>query len=178
MMSFSSSFVFGFIIASPFVFWELWKFLKPALSAYELKKTKGILFWVCLLFFSGIAFGYYILTPYTINFFASYQLSPQFQNLFKIDDYVDTIIGLTLGTGIVFQLPVFVFFLSKIGLFTPSFLRQVRKYAIVIILVVAAVITPPDMFSMLLVAIPLIILYEISIGISATVQKDKQKIDY
>jgi sec-independent protein translocase protein TatC len=175
MMSFSSSFVFGFIMASPYIFYEIWLFIKPALSPYELKQSRGIIFWVSLLFFGGVAFGYFILAPYTVNFFASYQLSPQFQNIFKIDDYLDTIISLTLGTGLVFQLPVLVFFLSKVGIFTPNLMRNMRKYAILIILVVAAVITPPDMFSMIIVAIPLIFLYEISIYISGGVEKQRKK---
>jgi sec-independent protein translocase protein TatC len=175
MMSFSSSFVFGFIIASPYVFYEIWRFIKPALSPYELKQSRGVIFWVSALFFFGVAFGYFILVPYTVNFFASYQLSPQFQNIFKIDDYLDNIISLTLGTGLVFQLPVFVFFLSKVGILTPNFMREIRKYAILIILVVAAVITPPDMFSMIIVAIPLVFLYEVSIHISGIVDKKRKK---
>jgi sec-independent protein translocase protein TatC len=180
MMSFSSSFVFGFIIASPYVFWEIWRFIKPALSPYEIKQSRGVIWMVSALFFFGVAFGYFILAPYTINFFASYQLSPQFQNIFKIDDYLDNMISLTIGTGLVFQLPVLVFFLSKVGILTPSFMREIRKYAILIILVVAAVITPPDMFSMIIVAIPLIILYEISIYISGIIEKKrkKQEIDF
>jgi sec-independent protein translocase protein TatC len=177
MMSFSSSFVFGFIVASPYVFWEVWRFIKPALSPFEIKQSRGIIFWVTLLFFTGIFFGYFILAPYTVNFFASYQLSPQFQNIFKIDDYLDTIISLTLGTGLVFQLPVFAYFLSKVGIFTPVFMKNIRKYAVVIILIVSAVITPPDVFSMVVVAIPLVLLYEISILISGRVQKKRIKQD-
>ncbi len=175
MMSFSSAFVFGFIAASPYVFWEVWRFIKPALSPYELKQSRGVIFWVSALFFFGVAFGYYILAPYTVNFFASYQLSPQFHNIFKIDDYLDNIISLTIGTGLVFQLPVMVYFFSKVGILTPGFMRNVRKYAVLIILVVAAVITPPDMFSMIIVAIPLVLLYEISIRISGIVEKDRKK---
>ncbi len=177
MMSFTSSFVFGFIAASPYIFWEIWRFIKPALSPFEIKQSTGVIFWVTLLFFAGILFGYYILAPYTVNFFAAYQLSPQFQNIFKIDDYLDTMISLTLGTGLVFQLPVFAYFLSKVGIFTPIFMKNVRKYAIVIILVVAAVITPPDVFSMIVVAIPLVLLYEISIVISGRVLKQRIKRD-
>ncbi len=175
MMSFSSAFIFGFIAACPYVFYEIWKFVKPALSAYELQKSRGIIFWVTFLFLSGIAFGYFILAPYTINFFATYQLSPQFQNIFKIDDYLDTLIGLSLGTGLVFQLPVLVYFLSKLGLFTPALMRNSRRYAIAIIAFVAAVITPPDVVSMIVVAIPITLLYEISIGISARVEIAKKK---
>jgi sec-independent protein translocase protein TatC len=175
MMSFTSSFVFGFIAASPYIFWEIWRFIKPALSPYELKQSRGVIFWVSALFFFGVAFGYFLLAPYTVNFFASYQLSPQFQNIFKIDDYLDNIISLTIGTGLVFQLPVMVFFFSKVGILTPAIMRNIRKYAVVIILFTAAIITPPDMFSMIIVAIPLILLYEISIYISGIVDKDRKK---
>lgn len=173
MMSFSSAFVFGFILAFPYIIWELWRFIKPALSAKELRYARGLIFWVSLLFFFGVAFGYFIITPYTVNFFASYTLSDQFQNIIKIDDYLDTLIGLVLGTGLVFELPVLVYFFSKLGFLTPRFMSEYRKYAVVIILVVAAVITPPDVFSQIIVTIPLWILYEISIFISARVERDR-----
>jgi sec-independent protein translocase protein TatC len=174
MMSISSSVVFGFILACPYIFWELWRFVKPALNSFELKQSRGVVLWVTLLFLFGVGFGYYILSPFTINFFATYQLSPDFENIFKIDDYLSNIISLIIGCGIVFQLPVVVFFLSKIGILTPSFMKNVRRYAIVIILVVAAVITPPDVFSMVLVSIPLIFLYEVSIGISGRIEAKRK----
>ena len=173
MMSFSAAFLFGFIISFPYLMWELWRFIRPALTARELKNSTGIIFWVSLLFFLGVLFGYYIITPYTVNFFANYTLSNQFQNIIKIDDYLDSVMGLALGTGLVFELPVVVFFLSKVGILTPDFMRTYRKYALVIILVVAAVITPPDVFSQVIVTIPLWILYEVSIFLSAKVYKEK-----
>ena len=173
MMSFSAAFLFGFIISFPYLMWELWRFIRPALTARELKNSTGIIFWVSLLFFFGVLFGYYIITPYTVNFFANYTLSNQFQNIIKIDDYLDSVMGLALGTGLVFELPVVVFFLSKVGILTPDFMRTYRKYALVIILVVAAVITPPDVFSQIIVTIPLWILYEVSIFLSAKVYKEK-----
>jgi sec-independent protein translocase protein TatC len=175
MMSFRSAFIFGFIAACPYVFYEIWRFVKPALSPFELKQSRGIIFWVTVLFLFGVAFGYFILSPYTITFFATYQLSPQFQNIFKIDDYLDTIIGLSIGTGIVFQLPVLVYFLSKLGLLTPSLMRNSRRYAIVIIVFVAAIITPPDVVSLIVVAIPLVLLYEMSIGISGKIELERKK---
>ncbi|MFZ4752676.1 MAG: twin-arginine translocase subunit TatC [Chitinophagaceae bacterium] len=175
MMSFSSAFVFGFIAAFPYIIWELWRFIKPALSIRELKHARGLIFWVSLLFFFGVSFGYFIITPYTVNFFAGYTLSEQFQNIIKIDDYLDTLIGLVLGTGLVFELPVLVYFLSKLGILTPKFMNTYRKYAVVFILILAAVITPPDVFSQIIVTIPLWILYEISIFISARVEKDRLK---
>lgn len=173
MMSFSAAFLFGFIISFPYLVWELWRFIRPALTERELKNSRGIIFWVSLLFFFGVWFGYFIITPYTVNFFAAYTLSSQFQNIIKIDDYLDSVMSLVLGTGLVFELPVAVYFLSKLGILTPSFMRTYRKYAIVIILVIAAVITPPDAVSQIIVTIPLWILYEISIYISGRVQKER-----
>jgi len=174
MMSFSVSFMIGFILSFPFIFWELWKFIKPALKPSELKYARGIVFWCSLLFFTGVAFAYFIIAPFTINFFANYQLSPSFENIITIANYYDTINDLILGMGIVFELPVIVFFLSRIGILTPKFMREKRRFAIVIILVLAAVITPPDWFSIWLVAIPLLILYEAGIFISARAIKEKE----
>ena len=174
MMSFSVSFMIGFILSFPFIFWELWKFIKPALKPSELKYARGIVFWCSLLFFTGVAFAYFIIAPFTINFFANYQLSPSFENIITIANYYDTMNDLILGMGIVFELPVIVFFLSRIGIFTPKFMREKRRFAIVIILVLAAVITPPDWFSIWLVAIPLLILYEAGIFISARAIKEKE----
>lgn len=175
MMSFTIAFIGGFIIAFPYVFWEFWRFVKPALSLKELNKTRGMIFWVSLLFFCGVAFGYFLLSPYTVNFFAAYTLSPTIENTFTVKDYLDNIVSLVLGTGIVFQLPLVVYFLSRIGLLSPQFLRTYRKYALVVILIIAAVITPPDVVSQLIVTIPLWFLYEISIWISAKVYKEEKK---
>jgi len=178
MMSITSALVFGFIAAFPYIIYELWKFLKPALTPRELNMSRGMIFWVSLLFFLGVLFGYYIITPYTVNFFANYTISPQFKNDIQIDDYLSTVLSLALGTGLIFELPVVVYFLSKIGLVTPRFLREYRKWAIVIVLVLAAIITPPDMVSQIIVAIPIMILYELSIRISARIEKkqiDKEK---
>lgn len=175
MMSFSSSLMIGFIIAFPYVFWELWKFIKPALTEKELKYAKGIVFWSSLLFFCGVAFAYFIIAPFTINFFANYQLSPQFKNIITILNYYDTMSDLVLGMGLVFELPVLVFFLSRIGLLTPALMRDKRKYAFIIILVLAAVITPPDWLSIWIVTIPLVILYEAGITISERAVKERKR---
>lgn len=163
----------GLIIAFPYVFWEFWKFLKPALTKKELNKTSGVVFWVSLLFFMGVAFGYFVIAPYTVNFFANFQLDESIVNQWTISSYVDTLIPLILGTGLAFQLPLVMFFLSKIGLVTPAWLRSVRKYALVIIVIVAGVITPPDVISQIIVSFPLLILYEVSIWLSARVVKEK-----
>ncbi|MGV3767281.1 MAG: twin-arginine translocase subunit TatC [Chitinophagaceae bacterium] len=177
MMSFTIAFVGGFIIAFPYVFWEFWRFVGPALTPKEKKKTRGMIFWVSMLFFLGVGFGYFLLAPYTVNFFASFTLSPLIENSFRISDYIENITQLVLGTGVVFQLPLAVLFLSRVGIVTPAFLRASRKYAVVVILVIAAVITPPDVVSQLIVTIPLWILYEISISISARVVRDQEKKD-
>ena len=175
MMSFTIAFIGGFIIAFPYIFWEIWRFIRPALSAKESGKTRGMIFWVSLLFFAGVAFGYFLLAPYTVNFFAAYTLSPLIANTFTVGDYIDNIVSLVLGTGIVFQLPLVVYFLSRIGILSPQFLRTYRKYALVVILVIAAVITPPDVVSQMIVTIPLWLLYEISILISARVYSKEKK---
>lgn len=177
MMSFTIAFVGGFIIAFPYVFWEFWRFVGPALTPKEKKKTRGMIFWVSMLFFLGVGFGYFLLAPYTVNFFASFTLSPLIENSFRISDYIENITQLVLGTGVVFQLPLAVLFLSRVGIVTPAFLRASRKYAVVVILVIAAVITPPDVVSQLIVTIPLWILYEISISISARVVREQEKKD-
>ena len=174
MMSFTIAFVGGFIVAFPYIFWEFWRFVKPALTQKELNRTRGVIFWVSLLFFSGVAFGYYLIAPYTVNFFAAYTLSPNIQNTFTVSDYIDNIVSLVLGTGIVFQLPLVVYFLAKVGIVTASFLRTYRKFAVLVILIIAAVITPPDVISQLIVTVPLWILYEISISIAARVNKEDE----
>ncbi len=173
MMSFSTAFLFGFILSFPYLIWELWRFIKPALTDRELKSSRGLIFWTSLLFFCGVWFGYFIITPYTVNFFAAYKLNFQVENIIKIDDYLDTVMNLVLGTGLVFELPVAVYFLSRLGILTPAFMAEYRKYAVVIILIIAAVITPPDVVSQIIVTIPLWILYELSILISGRVQKER-----
>ncbi|MBS1772594.1 MAG: twin-arginine translocase subunit TatC [Bacteroidetes bacterium] len=175
MMSFSTSFMIGFIIAFPYIFWEFWRFIKPALKPSEVKYARGIVFWTSLLFFTGVLFAYYLIAPFTINFFANYQLSPLFKNIITMANYWDTMSDLILGMGVVFELPVLVFFLSRVGILTPKLMRSKRRYAILIIFVLAAVITPPDWFSIWLVAIPLLILYEASISISDRANKARQK---
>ena len=175
MMSFSVSFMMGLILAFPFVFWELWKFIRPALKASELRYARGIVFWSSLLFFIGVLFAYYIIAPFTINFFANYQLSPQFKNIITITNYYDTMSDLIMGMGLVFELPVIVYFLSRIGILTPKLMRDKRRYAIVIIFFLAVIISPPDWFSCWLIALPLMLLFEISIGISDRANKARMK---
>lgn len=173
-MFFTMIFVGGIILAFPYVFWEFWSFVKPALTKKELSRTRGVIFWVSLLFFAGILFGYFVIAPYTVNFFANFQLDENIENRWTVTSYIDTLVPLILGTGLAFQLPLVMYFLAKIGIMTPEFLRTYRKYALIIILVVAGVITPPDVISQIIVTIPLMILYEVSIWLTANVQKQKQ----
>jgi sec-independent protein translocase protein TatC len=175
MMSFSVSFMLGFILAFPYVFWEIWRFIRPALKVSELKYAKGIVFWSSLLFFIGVLFAYFVIAPFTITFFADYQLAEQFENIITINNYYDTMSDLVLGMGLVFELPILVYFLSRISVLTPKLMRDQRRFAIVIIMVLAAVITPPDWFSIFLVAIPLVILYEAGIVVSAKILKEKKQ---
>ncbi|HEY5772515.1 MAG TPA: twin-arginine translocase subunit TatC [Chitinophagaceae bacterium] len=172
-MYFTLIFIGGIIVAFPYIFWEFWRFIKPALTKKELSKTRGVIFWVSLLFFSGILFGYFIIAPYTVNFFATFQLDENIENIWTITSYIDTLVPLILGTGLAFQLPLVMFFLAKVGLMSPDFLRRNRKYAIVIILILAGIITPPDVISQVICTIPLMLLYEISILLTAKVQKEK-----
>lgn len=168
----------GLIVAFPFIFWELWRFVKPALSLKEIKYARGSIFWVSLCFFSGAAFAYYLLAPFTFNFLATFTIgtSQSIKYMPSINDYVETLTNLTLGCALAFQLPILAFVLAKIGLITGSLLRKYFKFAFVIILVVAAIITPsPDWTSQFLVAIPLLILYWISIILASRVEKQRAK---
>jgi sec-independent protein translocase protein TatC len=166
----------GFIVAFPYVFWELWRFIKPALSPKELKSSRGAIFWVTFFFMLGVAFGYFLLAPFTFSFLANYSLGipGQIQTIPTLDDYIENLVDIIIGSGLAFQLPLVSYVLTRIGLITPAFLRTYRKYAYVAILFVAAVITPsPDWMSQTIVALPLILLYELSIRISVRVKKDQ-----
>jgi sec-independent protein translocase protein TatC len=168
----------GLIIAFPYLFWELWRFVKPALSAKEVKYSRGSIFWVSLCFFMGAAFGYFLLAPFTFNFLGSFTLGTTKSYIYRptLDDYIDTLNNIILGCGIAFELPVMAYVLGKIGLITASFLKKYRKYAFIVILVLAAVITPsPDWTSQIIVSIPLLLLYEISILICGRIDKQKEK---
>jgi sec-independent protein translocase protein TatC len=168
------AFMTGFILAFPYIIWELWRFIKPALSEGEKKLSGGVVFFVSLLFLLGLLFGYYVIAPLSINFLGNYQISSEVNNTISLDSYINIVTMLSLSTGLVFELPMVVYFLSKLGIITPQFMRTYRKHAMVVNLILAAVITPsPDVTSQLLVAIPLFILYEISIYVSQMVVKKK-----
>ncbi len=168
----------GIIIAFPFVLYELWKFIKPALKDSESRPAKWFVIVASVLFIIGICFGYFLLFPMSYNFLINYKLSasPIVQTNNTLDDYISLISTMTLVAGVVFEMPIIVYFLSRLGLLTPAFMRNNRKYAVVIILIAAAVITPsPDVTSQMVVAMPMYLLYEISIFVSAHVVK-KNKI--
>jgi sec-independent protein translocase protein TatC len=176
MMSLTASFVIGLIVAFPYVAWELWRFVKPGLQSKEIKYSKGAVFAVSFLFSIGILFGYYILAPTTIWFLATYSISDMIVNEFDITSYVSTISSLILGCGILFQFPMVIYFLSKVGIVTPELMRKYRKHSIVVILILGAVITPSgDPFSLTVISLPLYVLFEISIYISSVVVKRKLK---
>ena len=172
-MHMTSSFVVGFIAAFPYVFWEVWKFIAPGLYDKEKNAARGAVFFVSLLFLLGAAFGYYVLSPLSINFLANYQLDPSITNEFDITSYVTTLTMLVLASALMFQLPVVVYFLSMSGLVTSKMLKAYRRHSIVVILVVSAIITPPDVISQLLIAMPILVLYEIGITIAKRLEKQR-----
>ncbi|MCE2936720.1 MAG: twin-arginine translocase subunit TatC [Cyclobacteriaceae bacterium] len=174
-MQIMASFVIGFIIAFPYVVWELWRFIKPGLHSHERNNSRGAVSAISLLFFMGSAFGYFVLCPLMTWFFASYSISDMISNEFDITSYVSTFVALVFGSGLLFQLPVVVYFLTRIGLLTPQFMRTYRKHAIIVILIIGAIVTPPDPLSQVLISLPLVILYEISIFISAYVVRQNRK---
>lgn len=168
----------GFIIGFPYIFWELWRFVKPALSDKEIKGTRFVIFWVSFFFLLGIAFGYFVLAPFTFNFLTNFVIGTQqlVETKPTLNDYLDNLINILIGCGIAFELPVLAYALTKIGLITPAFLKSSRRYAIVIILIVAAIITPsPDWISQMLVFTPLFLLYQLSIIVSSRVYKEEEK---
>jgi sec-independent protein translocase protein TatC len=174
-MQFTAAFVIGLILAFPYVFWEIWRFVKPGLLNKERKFSKGAVFFVSLLFMMGICFGYFVLAPMSILFFSTYSISDVIVNEFDITSYVQTVVALVFGSGVLFQLPMVVYFLTKIGMLSPEFMRKYRKHAVVAILIIGAIITPPDPLSQTLISLPLYLLYEISIFISAGVVRNKRK---
>jgi sec-independent protein translocase protein TatC len=168
------AFVAGVIIAAPYILWEIWSFIKPALHEKERKSANGIIFYLSFLFTFGVLFGYYVIVPMSVNFLGAYQVSAEVRNAINLDSYISTVTTLTLISGIIFELPMVIFFLSKIGLITPVFMRNYRRHAVIVILILAAVLTPTsDITTLLLVAVPLYILYEISIFVSGNVVKNR-----
>ena len=170
-----TSILAGFIIAFPYVIYQLWKFISPGMHPNEQKHSKGFIIICSFLFFIGVLFGYYIVTPLSINFLANYSISDIVDNQIDIGSYIALVRSAALASGLVFELPIIIYFLTKIGLVTPEFLKKYRKYALVIVLILSAIITPPDIASQIIVAIPIIILYQVSIYISKVVIRNQKK---
>lgn len=170
----SVSLVAGIIASFPYIFYEFWCFIKPALYSNEKKHARGSIFYTSFLFALGVLFGYYLITPLSVHFLGSYSVSDQVMNQINLKSYISSITSIVLASGVIFELPVLIFFLSKIGLVTPDFLKKYRKHSVVLILILSAIITPPDIFSQVLVCLPLMLLYEIGIKISKRIQKKQQ----
>lgn len=165
----------GFVVAFPYVFWELWCFIRPALHNNETAMARGIVFFSSILFLFGVLFGYYVIAPLSVNFLGSYQVSSTVANQISLTSFIATVTTVSFANGIIFELPILVYFLTKIGLLTPGFMRVYRKHSMVVVLILSAIITPPDITSQILVSLPLIVLYEMSIKISARVIKNQTK---
>src|SRR6185436_12783844 len=158
------AFVGGLAVGFPYLAYEIWKFVKPALHEKEQKYAKGIVFYTSFLFITGMLFGYYVIVPMSVNFLGSYQVSEQVKNTITLDSFISIVTMMTLISGVVFELPIVVYFLTKIGILSPTFMRTYRRHSVVIIMIVAAVITPTsDATTLIMVALPLYVLYEISI---------------
>lgn len=165
----------GVILAFPYIFWEFWRFIKPALYSKEKKYTSGAVFFSSALFMTGVLFGYFVIVPLSVHFLGSYEISEQVDNQINLSSYIGTVSSIVLAGGVVFELPIVAYFLSKIGIITPEFMRKYRKHAYVVLLLLSAVITPPDVFSQILVCFPLVFLYEIGIVISKRVTKKREE---
>jgi sec-independent protein translocase protein TatC len=175
MMHFTVAIVAGLIMASPVIFHQIWSFIKPALYDKERKHASGAVFYTSILFILGVLFGYFLIVPLSIDFLTTYSVSPEVENQINMQSYISTVTSITFASGLIFLLPIFSFFLSKVGILTPSFLKSYRRHSYVVLFLVAAIITPPDVFSQIMVAIPLLVLYEASIIISKVVVKKREK---
>lgn len=177
-MHITASVVIGLILSFPYLCWEMWRFIKPGLKKTERRYSRGAVASVSFLFLTGVLFGYYVMSPMMISFLATYQISDLVSNEFDITSFVGTIVTVVFGSGILFQLPVVIYFLTKMGIITPTFLRKSRKHAVIIILILGAIVTPSaDPLSQALISIPLYVLYEISILISSGVVRRQEKED-
>ncbi len=165
------SLIAGLVLGFPYVFYEIWRFIKPALYPKELKSARGAVIAISSLFFTGVLFGYYVICPLSINFLTNYQVSALAVNNIQLMSYISLVASICLASGIMFELPIVVMFFSRIGILSPEFLKKYRRHAIIVILIIAAIITPPDVFSQILVTLPLLLLYEMSIGLSKRIVK-------
>ena len=166
-----TSIIAGVIIAAPYVIWEFWRFIKPALYDTERKHSMGAVFYMTFLFLTGVLFGYYLIVPLSVHFLGSYSISSEVANQINVLSYISTVSSITIASGVIFELPVFVYFLSKVGILSPQLMKKYRRHAYVLLLIISAIITPPDVFSQIMVCLPLVFLYEVGIIISKRVQK-------
>lgn len=169
------SLVTGIALATPYVLWEFWRFVRPALTPQEIAGTNWFVFCVSLCFFSGLLFGYFIMVPLSVNFFANYQASAEIVNMIDIGDYLSTVIVVSMACAFMFELPLLIYFLTRMGLVSAGFLRRYRRHAFVVLLIIAAIITPPDIFSLVLVILPLYGLYELSIKLAARIERKQSR---
>lgn len=169
------SLIAGFILAFPYILWEVWRFIKPGLHINERTYSRLILFFAAILFSAGVLFGYFLIVPLSIQFLGTYSISAEVNNLIDLMSYISTVATITLAAGLIFELPIIVYFLARTGLLTPEWMRTYRRHAFVLTLILSAVITPPDITSQILVALPIVVLYEISIGICARVVRNMEK---
>lgn len=167
------SIIGGIIISFPYILFEIWRFIAPALAEKERRYAQRLIFSGSILFAIGILFGYYLISPFSVHFLGNYQVSESVANQISLSSFISTVTTVTLACGLVFQLPLIIYFLSKVGIVTPEFMRKYRKHAIVVVLIASAIITPPDVMSQILMSIPLLILYEFSIFVSQRVVKSK-----
>ena len=170
------SMVVGLVIAFPYVLYEFWIFLAPALYPKERKYARHIFFYSSFLFFIGVLFGYYVITPLSVDFFLYYSTSEKVTTEPDIMSYISTVSSTVLACGITFEMPLLIYFLAKMGIISSQFLKNYRKHAFIVILIVSAIITPPDVFSQLLVSIPLFLLYEASIRLAARIQRKQNQL--
>lgn len=178
ILQINSSLIIAVMMGVPYLLYEVWLFVKPALNDLERKSASGFVFYASLLFALGVLFGYYIVVPLAMNFLANYSISADISNTITIDNYLSFVATLTLGCGIVFELPMIIYILSKLGIMTPQFMRKSRQYAVVMILLLAAIITPtPDIITMLTVSFPMFLLYELSIVVASRVHRKRMKTD-
>lgn len=170
-MSLWTSFILGIIISFPYIIWELWRFISPGLKDNEQKYSKSIIFWASILFFTGVLFGYFLIVPLSVNFLGSFVASSSVENIFALTSYVSLVTNLVVSCGFLFELPLVIYFLTKLGLIDDLFLKKYRKHSIVLTLILSAVITPPDFLSQILVALPIMVLYEAGIRIAKIAKK-------
>ena len=166
----------GFIIAFPYILHEMWKFISPGLRVKESSSAKGFIFIASLLFFVGVLFGYYVVTPLSINFLGTYQVSGEVHNDFDLSSYISLVRASVIASGLIFELPILIYILTKVGVVSPKILKKYRKISLVIVLILSAIITPPDIASQVIVSVPIIVLYEISIYISKAVIRKQQRV--